>query len=343
MIDDWGVSWSHQLDGKVGALCAMKSSVAVASGGEVRLVNDLGDFVWKRSFQFDVYRMVSDGTNLAVLSGPGFHLVDIASGKPLGEGRSVSGGFRDVIAQPGGGWVLSDRGDHIHIFNRDGRGVRRLRPGRLTKLLGWLDREHMLAIDHDGLLRCLRLFGQDSQRVIEERRWTWASRVSNGRLLIQSQDGSIMEGVPNPFGWDSLDLLVETGVDPLASARTSDGWWMLTMGGRLGRVPPVDGEEMPAGDHISSDDRATLVTATRDGLLRWWSSAKVISSADRLLQDIASSERSRIDWEQRQILFEAARDAEDQGLLTRAIELYGSLGRQEDVRRILSLKESGGR
>ena len=57
---------------------------------------------------------------------------------------------------------------------------------------------------------------------------------------------------------------------------------------------------------------------------------------------MVSEERQRIDWEQRQVIFEAARDAEDNGLLTRAIELYTSLGRQEDVRRILALKEAGG-
>jgi hypothetical protein len=57
---------------------------------------------------------------------------------------------------------------------------------------------------------------------------------------------------------------------------------------------------------------------------------------------MVSEERQRIDWEQRQVVFEAARDAEENGLLTHAVELYASLGRQEDVRRILAMKEAGG-
>ena len=57
---------------------------------------------------------------------------------------------------------------------------------------------------------------------------------------------------------------------------------------------------------------------------------------------MVSEERQRIDWEQRQVVFEAARDAEENGMLTHAVELYASLGRQEDVRRILAMKEAGG-
>jgi hypothetical protein len=197
-------------------------------------------------------------------------------------------------------------------------------------------------MDEDGLLRCLRLFGENSQRIIEERKWSWSSRLSNGRILVQAVDGSIHEGVPNPFGWDSLGQLVETGVDPFEAVRTGDGWWMLTMDGTLDRIPPQSDESWPAGDIIASNDADMMVTATRDGLIRWWESPKLVSKRDTILRKLVSEERQRIDWEQRQVIFEAARDAEESGLLTRAIELYTSLGRQEDVRRILALKEAGG-
>ncbi len=50
-------------------------------------------------------------------------------------------------------------------------------------------------------------------------------------------------------------------------------------------------------------------------------------------------ERRRIDWEQRQVMFEAALTAEDEGMLTNAIELYQALGRTEDVRRLLGQQE----
>ncbi len=342
MEGDWRVSWSHQLEGKVGALAALKEGVAVACGGVVRMINDLGDFVWKRTFQFDVYRLVSDGSNIAVLSGPGFHLLDLRTGNPLGEGRAVSGGFRDCIPRPGGGWLLSDRGDHIHMFNRDGRGIRRLIPCSIRKLIVWLYRAHLIIIDDDGHIRCLRLFGENSQRIIEERRWSWSSRMSNGRILVQSVEGSIYEGVPNPFGWDSLEQLVETGVDPLESVRTGDGWWMLKMDGSLDRIPPEEESSWPAGECIASNNTDIMATATRDGLIRWWESARLISKRSLLLRKMVSEERQRIDWEQRQVVFEAARDAEENGMLTHAVELYASLGRQEDVRRILAMKEAGG-
>jgi hypothetical protein len=342
MDGDWRVSWSHQLEGRVGAVCALSDGIIVACGGVVRLISDLGDFVWKRTFQFDVYRLVADSTNVAVLSGPGFHLLSLATGDPLGEGRAVSGGFRDVLSRPGGGWVLPDRGDHVHLFNNEGRGIRRLRPGRIRKLVGWLDREHLLAMDDDGHLRCLRLFGEDSQRIIEERRWAWASRLSSGRMLVQAMDGSIFEGVPNPFGWDSLEQLVSTGVDPLEAVRTGDGWWMLTMDGSLDRIPPSEGDALPAGVILASNDADVMASSTRDGLLRWWESPRLISRRSELLRKLVSEERRRVDWEQRQVIFEAARDAEDNGLLTRAVELYGTLGRSEDVHRLLAIKERGG-
>ena len=139
--------------------------------------------------------MEHDGTNVAVLAGTAFFLLDLATGEPLGEGRAVAGGFRDVVSRPGGGWLLSDRGDHIHLFNRRGRGIRRLRPGPLQKMIGWLDREILLAQDDDGCLRALRLGGDDAQRRIETTRWSWFSRLYRGRLLVQHVDGSLQEGV----------------------------------------------------------------------------------------------------------------------------------------------------
>ncbi len=341
MAVDWRVSWSHQLDDGIGAIAATEMGLAVATRCVVRLVGEVGDFIWKRTFQFDVFRLVSDGKNLAVLSGSGFHLLALHSGNPLGEGRSVRGGFRDVIARPGGGWVLSDRGEHIHIFNDEGRGVRRLKPGGVRKLLGWLDREHLIVLDGVGHLRCLRLFEQHSQRVIEERVWSWASRMSSGMLLLQGGDGSIHEGVPNPFGWDSLEQVVELGVDPLSAVRTQDGWWMLTMEGELNRIPPDADLSHPAGDHIDSNHSDIIVTASRDGLVRWWESPLLTSKRSQILRKLVSEERKRIDWEKRQVIFEAARDAEESGMLSRAIELYASLGRREDVRRLLARGEAG--
>ena len=326
---DWRVGWSHQLEGKVSAIAADAAGMIVAAGGIIRMLDTEGEFIWRRELAFDVYHLEIDLHTVAVLAGPGFHLIDIDSGDSLGEGRSVSGGFRSIIARPGGGWVLQDRGDHMHLFDRSGKGIRRLRPGRIRSLVGWLDREHLLAHDDDGYLRCLRLSGDDGQRVIEGRRWAWVSRLSGGNMLVQSPEGSLYEGTPNPFGWDSLELLRELAADPLAADRGGDGWW----------VPSTPGQGLPAGHLLSSNGADVMCTATRDGLVRWWESPQLASRRTELLKYLAIKERRRIDWEQRQVMFEAALAAEEEGMLTNAIELYQALGRTEDVRRLLGQQE----
>lgn len=338
--DRWEIAWSHQVEGRVGAIACLGEDSLIAAGSVVRRLNSEGDFLWRREFSFDVYRLEHDGTNVAVLAGTAFFLLDLATGEPLGEGRAVSGGFRDVVSRPGGGWLLSDRGDHIHLFNRRGRGIRRLRPGPLQKMVGWLDREILLAQDEDGCLRALRLGGDDAQRRIETTRWSWVSRLHRGRILIQNADGSLQEGVPNPFGWDRIDRIPGDGLVPMQAAWTGEGWWALDVAGDLIRLPPGDDfERRPAGDLLSSNQADRMLSATRDGLVRMWIGPHLVNRRKLLFEEISSGEIRRLDWEQRQVIFEAARDAEDTGMLSRAIELYESLGRAEDVRRLISIRE----
>ena len=46
MAGDWRVSWSHQLEGKVGAIATLNEGDIIASGVFVRLLNDFGVFIW---------------------------------------------------------------------------------------------------------------------------------------------------------------------------------------------------------------------------------------------------------------------------------------------------------
>ena len=122
----------------------------------------------------------------------------------LHEGRSTPGGFF-----PGTSWwrlILSGRGG-LHLFTHEGTGIRRLDSGKVRRLLGWLDREHMMWQDSDGKLWCARLAQQDQKRILEERVWSWVTPLMSGRLLMQSSDGGIWEGVPHPFGRDSLEKI----------------------------------------------------------------------------------------------------------------------------------------
>jgi hypothetical protein len=47
-------------------------------------------------------------------------------------------------------------------------------------------------------------------------------------------------------------------------------------------------------------------------------------------------------WDDRRNLFQKARNAEDEGRLSLAVELYQALGRGEDVRRLLNRQKEGG-
>ena len=207
-------------------------------------------------------------------------------------------------------------------------------------MIGWLDREILLAQDDDGCLRALRLGGDDAQRRIETTRWSWVSRLHSGRVLVQHADGSLQEGVPNPFGWDRIDRVPGDGLVPMDAAWTGEGWWALDVAGDLIRLPPEDGfERRQAGDLLASNLGDRMLTATREGLVRMWIGPHLVSRRRLLFEEIASGEIRRLDWEQRQVIFEAARNAEDSGMLSRAIELYESLGRAEDVRRLISQRE----
>ena len=93
----WEIAWSHQVEGRVGALSCLVDDCLIAAGSVVRRLNADGDFLWRREFSFDVYKLEHDGTNVAVLAGTGFFLLDLATGEPIGEGRAVAGGFRDVV------------------------------------------------------------------------------------------------------------------------------------------------------------------------------------------------------------------------------------------------------
>ena len=130
------------------------------------------------------------------------------------------------------------------------------------------------------------------------------------------------------------------GLVPMQAAWTGEGWWALDVAGDLMRLPTEENvERRPAGDLLSSNQADRMLSATRDGLIRMWIGPHLVSRRKLLFEEIASGEIRRLDWEQRQVIFEAARDAEDAGMISRAIELYESLGRAEDVRRLISIRE----
>ena len=125
-LGKWQVAWSHQTTSQVASLCHLGDGVAIASGMQIEFINQDGNIRWRQQFSFPPYRIRSAGGIIGVLVGTGFHLLRKTDGSALHEGRATAGGFSDILERPGGGWVLSDRSGHLHIFNAEGKGIRRL-------------------------------------------------------------------------------------------------------------------------------------------------------------------------------------------------------------------------
>ena len=96
-----------------------------------------------------------------------------------------------------------------------------------------MDREHLLWQSDDGKLWCGRLGQKYSKRCLEDRIWSWVSRIENGRLLLQTSSGEISEGVPHPFGWDDMTKLNSDSLEPMEGVRCGDGWWILGIEGNI--------------------------------------------------------------------------------------------------------------
>lgn len=337
----WQVMWSHQLP-RVAAIAHYGEGVVVAAGTEVICFDSSGNVRWKSNFPFAVYRLALSKENVGLLCGQGFHLLNLLNGTTLHEGRSTAGGFNGIISRVGGGWILSDRVGHLHIFNGQGIGVRRVNVGSIRRLVGCLDREHLLLQDEKGQLNCFRLVQQDSGRMVDERIWSWISEINDGHILAQSTDGELWVGIPHPFGWDDLQRIETVGLEPLAATRTADGWWLLELEGDLVRLPPIEhGVALKCGEFLCSNGIDRIATSTRSGLLRWWEAPNLAIQRRSKTRQMIAEEKQRMDWEHRAQIFTSARKAEDEGFLSKAVELYQALGRTEDVRRILEKQRDG--
>ena len=273
------------------------------------------------------------------LCGHGFHLLRVSDGSQIGEGRSTTGGFSDILARPGGGWVLSCRKGQLHVFNAEGRGIKRLDVGGVRRLIGWFDREHLMWQDDDGKLRCARLANENSQRLLEDRVWSWVSSMSGGRVLLQSADGMLWEGSPHPYGWDSLSTIDTRSLEPLSAHRAGDGWWVLSIEGGLHCMTEdvsIKSANTDLGDYLVGLAADTMATVKRNGLVRIWKSAELMQLRRVEMQKMVAEAQVASDWEERRRIFKRACDAEDEGRISLAIDFYESLGRTSDVNRLLA-------
>ena len=333
-----------QASDRIATILAVDEGLVISSGLLLSYLDGDGASVWTTQVPFKVHGIGKNTNTLGVLMAHGFYLYSLTTSKQLTEGRSTPGGFKELIPRPGGGWVLSCRKGQLHLFSQEGRGIRRMESGNVRRLLGWLDREHLLWQDNEGFIWCGRITGTDKKRKLEDRSWSWISQLIDGRLLLQGSDGAIWEGVPHPFGWDNLDCIETISIEPMNAVRAGDGWWTLSIDGQLhhlgehfeGETTEVLGEGMDLGDLLSHYVGDSMFTATREGLVRKWSAPHLYDMERQGRYQAAAEAAMARNWDERKKIFIRAQEAEDLGKLSLAIELYDALGRQEDVKRLLS-------
>ena len=345
----WSISWSWQASERVSAIASVEGGVVVSNGLQLILLESNGDIRWQVKTPFKVHSITCQNGILAALAAHGFYVISTTDGSMLHEGRSTYGGFNDVIARPGGGWILSGKEGQLHLFSHEGIGIKRFATGKIRRLVGWLDREHILWQSDDGKLWCGRLGNNYSKRCIEDRIWSWVSRLDQSRALLQTSSGEIWEGVPHPFGWDYIEKLQSDSLEPMEGIRCGDGWWVLGIEGSLYHLSglaegddSILGQDMNLGDLLEKITADSMVTATRNGLIRMWKAPHLADSERESRYKAAAEAALARNWDERKQMFDRARQAEDEGRLSLAVELYQALGRVEDMKRILQRQKEGG-
>ena len=324
-MQKWSIISSHNFEGVITSIEFNSMGIAVSNNKEIHYIDFQGNKKWNVKMPFKPYQIKTNENLLGVLMGNGFIVIDSNTGEQLHEGRSTQGGFSHIINRPGGGWVLSDRHDQLHIFNQQGYGIKRLFAGKIRKLIGWIDREHLLIHDGDGCLRCVRLMAQSTQRQIEEKIWSWASKLENSELLVQSLEGEIWKGKPNATGWDDLEFVTDQCLEPLKSIWTEDGWWIMNMEKNVFNITTMQQFE-DLGHLMASNSRDIIAVADNNGLLRIIGSLELIKQMNEKISFEHEKIKYSLDSEKRQKLFKSAKNAEAINDYENATKIYESLG-----------------
>ena len=343
---NWSVSWSWQAPSRVSAIESVNGHLCVAYGLELVLFDESNKVQWERSIPFKVHAICNADGRIGVLAAHAFYLLNTVDGSMVHEGRSCPGGFLQLLNRPGGGWVLSGRDGNLHLFDANGVGIRRMHSGIVRRLIGWLDREHLLWQDASGVVYCGQIAQQDKRRVVDTTVWSWVSPLNEGHMLLQSADGQLWDGIPHPYGCPPPERIEMESLEPLVATRAGDGWWVLGIEGHLDHMSTEAGESrigegMNLGDMLVNLGRDSMVTCRRDGLVRRWAAPHLAEEQRRHRRKEAADAKLARSWEERRQLFHRAQTAEDEGRLSRAIELYEALGRKEDVQRLLRRQKGG--
>ena len=88
------------------------------------------------------------------------------------------------------------------------------------------------------------------------------------------------------------------------------------------------------GDYLVGLAADTMATVKRNGLIRIWKSEELMQLRRVEMQKMVAEAQVASDWEERRRIFKRACDAEEEGRISLAIDLYESLGRKSDVNRL---------
>ncbi len=335
----WAIAWSAQVSAPVASVAAGLGWMVLGHGRRLTMLDDAGALRWSTDVLFSPHLMVPAGPYLGVLAAHGFTVHRLEDGVPLNEGRSTTRGFSSLAARPGGGWMASGREGGLHVFSAEGRGRHRIDMPPARAVQGAIDRDHAIVHSKDGFFQLVHLDGDARPVLLGDTSWTWSSTLGRDGLLLRSIEGMLHRGTPGPSGWDRLERIGEEVLEPIAACRTSLGWCVLELDGRVRDVTSGDVLAGSVGGvdpvaFLASDGDMTLVGVTRNGLIRCWYGGERERVEREARRALVTEGARQEDWALRRRRFEAAVDAENSGDWEAAATHYEALGRSKDAQRV---------
>ena len=114
--------------------------------------------------------------------------------------------------------------------------------------------------------------------------------------------------------------------------------WLVGFGNRRvtlltirleGEDDTVLGNNMNLGDLLQKVTTDSMVTATRNGLVRMWKAPHLANTERESRFQAAAEAALARNWDERKAIFDRASQAEEEGRLSLAVELYQALGRRK--------------
>jgi len=333
-MNDWNVVWSKYLHKKISSIAFVQDCIIISAEATLSMMDNNGDILWLHHLPSSVYEIGTYNDTILILFGRGFQILNPEDGTPIFDGKTAESGFSKWSFRPGGGLLLSDRFGNLHLFDKNAKGKKMIDNLEVREILGWLNREVFLIHKIDGSIYSIDINDEKNSNKIGNKTFSWSSKLEKGKLICQSTDGSIWEGVPNQFSWDFIEDLGFTEIEPMKSSLVNGNWYILTFQGDIINLENIDSaKRIKCGDFYCSDNQEHIVTCTREGLLRWWETTSSIEDKNEYIFQEVEERKKELNRKQRKRIFETASEAEKNNI-DEAIRLYRVIGRESDVKRL---------